>query len=300
MKRPSYIYILEILLFFVLLAGAFLMLSPVSKKLDEGIADIRKIALEKLESETGLTFSYSSLSPSILRSLKFKDLVVRDALSGAEIARVSEVSITYSLREILAGNPAGALREIVVRNGIISLDTEANRSVFDRFSRLSSGPSATDGRNKTNSSVKIRLSNIAISYHDRDFTLFGTAAKGSASLAGDEIAFSLGGKIAVNHPKLSFSPSSSADIELNGSLSRSFDSGTASLVFRNLQSGRVSVNRVGLVTSFRNGIVTVSSAGSLQPVDRECRLGYRERIGYGNFRVRKTVSVQMDTDQEYR
>ena len=37
MKRPARIYTLEILLFVVLLASAFFILAPVSKKLDTGI-----------------------------------------------------------------------------------------------------------------------------------------------------------------------------------------------------------------------------------------------------------------------
>ena len=160
------------------------------KKLDDEIAGLRKLALEKLESKTALSFSYSSLSPSILRSLKFKDLVVRDTVSGRVIARIAEVSITYSLREILAGNPAGSLREIVVKNGSISIDTESNRAVFERFSKLASGSSSLDRSSsgkKPESPVRIRLSNVAVSYHDRDMTVLAAVSKGSASLAGEGV-----------------------------------------------------------------------------------------------------------------
>lgn len=275
MKRPLYVYTLEILLFFVLLAGSFLLLAPVSKKLDSGIAEARNIVLGRMEKATGLKFSYSSMSPSILRSLRIKDLVVRDAENGSVIANISEVSITYSIRDILAGNVSRSIREIVIRNGTVSIDTGTNSAAIEQITKLAAKGSdssfpgtAKDAVPETeNTSVRVRISNVSVSFHDRQTTVSGSVSKGFATLNGDEILFSINGFARFDHPAISFSQSTSAGIELNGSVSRSFGAGTASLMLRSLESGKFSVSKLGLVTSFRDGVVSVNTVGSLEPVD---------------------------------
>ena len=273
MKRPAHVYILEILLFLVLLASAFFFLAPVSKKLDSSIKDVQIKLLGQLEAQTGLSISYTSLSPSIFRSLTFQDLVIKDGESNIVIIKIHEVSVTYSLFEILRGNISGSLREIVIKNGSVSVDALANQSVIARLKKLIDSVSAQSVNNREVFSfsnvqpVIIKVRNIDVSYTDSNQRISGKIVTGTADIGDEGISFKLDSRFQYSKPSLFFVAKANAEIGIEGTINRSFNSGSASIMLQSIKTKDIAVRRLGLVISFKNGIITFSSVQNLQPVN---------------------------------
>jgi translocation and assembly module TamB len=292
MKRPSYAYILELLLFLAFVAVSYFLLSPVSRRLDAGIANVRDGLLSRIETMTGLEFSYSSLSPSVLRSVKIRDLVVTDAANGAVVARVSEVSVVYGFRQLLAGDLAGAIREIVIRDGEISIDTKANAVALENIRRLidsggtltprqADSPQRRDSSQGSDREIRVRVDDVSLSVRDAKSSAEFSLSSAHASLTDDGVLFGLDGSVSLRHPLFSLSAATSADISVNGSIDRAFDAGSVLLTMSSLESGKYSLSRLGLMVSFRDGVVTCNSVGSLEPVDIRAEWD----IAQGRFRA---------------
>jgi len=263
MKRPTLVNIIELLLFFVLVAGALLLLTPLSKQLENALVRFRDTATVQLETSTGIGISYASLSPSVFSSLKVTGLVITDAASGETVARFSDVSISYDLFALLRGETDKAFSSISVRNGTITLDYLRHRALFERFSSRKKTPAGAPALNAT--AVQIR--NIDISYTDPQQNFFVHIGKGLARIEDGDINFELESRIRYSRYSLGGVGLLDTGITVKGSVNAAIDTGSASLLFRNLEGDQFSVTRLGLITSFRDGIVTVSSVQDLQPVD---------------------------------
>lgn len=289
MKRPSLIQSIELLLFFVLLAGALFVFFPLSKQLEKGLSLVRDNLVQKLESSTGLHFSYKALSPSILSSLKLTDLVITDAVDGTVFARVSEVSVSYNIFALIRGDIHNTVTEIVIQNGSISVDYTRNQTLISLLQSLgkeSNSPEpvvkeekvekpvtkeeTSDGTENTPESVNlltVKIKNIDIQYTDATQKLAIHVRKGLAQLESDIISFELDSDIQFNRFEMTDIGLLKAGINFKGSINNTFDSGSATLVIKNLTGRQFSITRLALITSFRDGIVSVSSVQDLQPVD---------------------------------
>lgn len=267
-----YVYTLEFLLFLAFVGGSFLLLSPVSKRLDEAIAQVRDGLLTRMETKTGLQFSYSSLSPSILRSIKIRDLVIRDAGNGSVIASFSEVSVVYGFRQLITGDVAGAVRDIVIRDGAVTVDTAVNAGVIANLRDiLKSGGSATltkrDAALSPANGFRVHVDNVSMSVKNGGTNASFFVSRAHASVNGDGILFDLDGSVTLEHRGFSLSAMTNADISVNGSVDRSLDAGNVSLMLTSVESGNYSLSKLGLMVSFRNDVITCNSIGSLEPVD---------------------------------
>jgi len=273
MKRPALVYTLQFLLFLVLLASALFFLAPVSKKLDDNIKKVQAMVLENLEKQTGLSISYTSLSPSIFRAISLQDLVIKDGATDTIIAKIHQISVKYSLFEVLRGNLSGSLREVVISNGSISIDAVGNRSVIERLTKLVETQSRQPLKNTESFSlgtmppVSIRIRNIDIRYTDSNQNISGKILDGAVQIGDEGITFKLDSRFQYSKPALFFLTSASAEIEINGSINRSFNSGSASIMLQSITTKNIAVRRFGFVVSFINGIITISSVQNLQPIN---------------------------------
>ncbi len=263
MKRPTLVFTIELLLFFVLVAGALLLLSPLSRRLENALIHFRDTVTAQVESSTGFGISYASLSPSIFSSLRITGLVITDAASGETVASLSNVTVSYDLFALMRGETEKALRGITIRNGSVTVDYLRNQALFERFSTRKKSTSGTLAQN----ALALQIRNIDISYTGPNQVFSGHIGKGLARIEGGEILFELESRIRYARDTLPGLGLLDAKLTVKGSVNSAFDTGSASLLFRNLEGDQFSVLRLGLLASFQEGIVTVSSVQDLQPVD---------------------------------
>lgn len=274
MKRTPLVYSIELLLFFVLLAGAILLAAPLSKRLDAGLARFRDSLMTQLESGTGLRFSCNALSPSIFRSIRLSQLVITDASNGSVLAQIADASISYNLWALIQGDTRNILREIVIKNGSVSIDLTNNQLFISKWQAMtgktqSSNPVGMDGNRKrfTDKPITVRIQNLDIGYSDPNQVVFSHIGKGLARIDSDGIAFELESKVRYSRPAMPSLGTLNASVIFKGAINSALDAGSASLILQSLEGKSFSVSRLGLITSFRNGIVSVNSVQDLQPLD---------------------------------
>lgn len=271
MKRPAIVNSLEILLLFLLLAGAILLLKPVSDGLNRSIAKGRDTLVSRIEEVTGLRVSYSSLSPSIFRSVRLNDLVLTDTASDLVVVSVSSVSVSYDFMALFRGDIPGMFREVVLENGFVGLDSDKNGEMLKKVQSLIAGNSAgkkSGGKGKSGENpLSVRIKNIEIRYIDRTQEISAQVGKGLVKIDSEKLAFQTDCTLRYTGDTVrQFGPFSSR-LSFGGNINRRFDTGSASLVLSSLKGKNFSMSRLGLVTALRDGVLSVSSVQDLQPLD---------------------------------
>ena len=85
------------LIFIFLIFCIAALLQPVYKRITQAVSDKAESFRAEVESRTGLTFSYDSLSPSILSAFNIKGIVVSDVETGKKIVSIRKLVLTYDL-----------------------------------------------------------------------------------------------------------------------------------------------------------------------------------------------------------
>ena len=70
---------IEILLLLLVIAGAFMIVKPAGRSLDRLLLASRDRLLESVYRQSGLVVRYGSMSPSLFRSVRIRDLSVADS-----------------------------------------------------------------------------------------------------------------------------------------------------------------------------------------------------------------------------
>jgi len=128
-----------------LFAATVLGVSAVDRALAMRMAELKVRGMAALEQFLGRRVDYGSISPSVLRHIVVRDLVVhsRDG-SGGDLLTVRTLKVRYSLLGLLASrDPVGALREIRISGAALRLDLDADRDLLDLVSRISSSGART-------------------------------------------------------------------------------------------------------------------------------------------------------------
>ncbi len=279
MDRPAIVHIIQIFLFIILLIGAFLLISPVSGLMERTIDSARNEFMLEFERATGLRITYRTMSPSVIKTLLIKDIVITDASNETVVARASTVSVSYSLPALLFGNIASAVRGIVIENATVYVDVARNAELVARFTRqdtitvvkaAQSTEIVTVPRSLAEiipRDVAVRIRNLDLRYVDHDWSASLAIRRGNARFAETGVEFDIDGSMKYENVRLVDAGPFSSRVTLNGEVNHDMTNGSASLFVNSLQGSQFSVSRIGLVTTYRDGIVRVNAVQDLQPID---------------------------------
>lgn len=268
MKRPAVVYSVEILLFLLLLGGVFLLAGPVSSRLDAILEHARDVFFQDLEERTGLQFSYESMSPSVFNSLRVRNLSIIDSTNSMVLAHIDEADIIYSFVELIAGNPAGAIRKINIKNSTVSIDLDRNRSIIERLS----APGTTKKDNAILSSILesgdiiVSIRNLSLTLKDERQRLDVIISNGSATVGTAGIGFDISSRMAYIRDSIHEYGPINASFSANGTIDSELKNGSATFTMQSLSGSSFSLSRFALVTSYRQGVLQINSVQDLQPV----------------------------------
>jgi|GEM_PF-1279046 len=279
MKRPWLRYSIEFLIFACLVAGALLLVRPISSRIEAGLSRVRDGLVADLERETGLLFSYDRLSPSIFRSLRFSGVRLVDARSGTKVVEARVLTVRYNIFPLLFGSPVLALDGAELEDAQVRLDANANKEVISKLKVLLSGGGESDSgepgalgelRDAIRSGRKefsFLIENLDLSYRDEKQEASLHVAKGRAAVDRLGIALDVSSKVTYLRPELTGERPISSGLLIAGTLSPRLDAGSASLTFSSIESSSVQISRMSLFVSYRDGVVTLGSVQDIQPID---------------------------------
>lgn len=278
MKRSWHHYSFEILLFFVLLAGSFLLVKPLSAQLEANLTEFRDDLTNTIEKETGLRLRYESMSPSILQSIQITNLHIFDPASGSILASIDRVSITYNLFKVISGNIGSAIERIELNNGYLSFALQENSDVLNYFQTLfresqkkdvshSNFPTTKNSFFEDILTAEVVIRNISFKYIDPNQSLSVFVSFGTVGVLEEDFIFNLETEFIYSKPSVESMKNVSGKITIDGSLHRSLSRGIASVLLHSFDSPLVSISRISIVAVYNSGVFTLNTVQDLQPVD---------------------------------
>ena len=153
MSKKSVIRGLYILIFLTILLASFACVRPIYRALTENISHRAQTVRTMLENRTGLTFSYASLSPSILTVFNIKGIVLGSAADGKPLASIRRITLRYRLLKLLRGDIDSAFKSLVIDGITLDYDDEADRAIIEKIVSFVKTSNAKGGARRDRKSV---------------------------------------------------------------------------------------------------------------------------------------------------
>ena len=109
------------------------VIRPMYIRVGEALSSLEKQLVEKAETLTGFTFSYQSLSPSILSAINIKGIVVSDKTSGKKMLDINRVTVSYNFLDFFSAHPAYAIRSVTINGVTVEYDMLTDKETFLGF-----------------------------------------------------------------------------------------------------------------------------------------------------------------------
>lgn len=273
MSKKSVIRSVYILIFLIILLASFACVRPIYRVLTENISHRAQAMRTMLEDTTGLTFSYASLSPSILTVFNIKGIVLSSVSDGKALVSIRRITLRYRLLKLLQGDIDSAFKSLTIDGVTLDYDDGADRAIIEKIASFAkSGGVKRSGRRTDFSFIGIDLpfslliKNVRIRYRSTDADASFTIR--SAEAVYNEAFRSLGVSVrggadvvlhSANGMRISgkYSLSSSVRHGLNGS---SFVAR-----FSNITGGDFSFGRLSFRASYDDRVISVRTFQSAFP-----------------------------------
>lgn len=104
-------------IFIFLMIAVLALVRPTYLRIKESLSAIESSLAQKLEDETGLAFSYQSLSPSVFIGVNMRGISIYEVSSGSKLAAIKRANFSYDVSGFFSKNPSVALKELTL-NGV--------------------------------------------------------------------------------------------------------------------------------------------------------------------------------------
>ncbi|MCI1209232.1 MAG: translocation/assembly module TamB [Treponema sp.] len=286
MKFPSFKTSFGGTVFILLILAALAFVRPAYKRLENFITVKAESYRTLLESKTGITFSYDSLSPSILSALRLKGIVLSDVASGKRLLSVKNLVFSYNLPKLLRGSPADSLENL----SIDGLDLEWNgtdeqklitelidmiKPAANSMNSVSGGTVRPVSFNLNSIPFDISVKNSVIHYTGtasgfsvavRNFLLIRETESGNFSLL-------LNGGFTASLP-VKTCPTVSGTCSAAGILFPSLNGSSVQIRFHEVNCGKLEFNTAAFVCSYENGNFRFESLRALLPLYVEAETNF--------------------------
>ncbi|MDR2485784.1 MAG: hypothetical protein LBD55_10360, partial [Treponema sp.] len=123
----------QILIFIFLIAATTVLLRPFQQVMHNRLTELRDSLISRIEGVLGRKIAYSSIGPSIFRTLDIRNIQVYGD-DASPVMTIAKVRISYSLITLIRGNIAGSLRTVRIDRPVISIDRERDADLLELFS----------------------------------------------------------------------------------------------------------------------------------------------------------------------
>lgn len=286
MKSRGFKLVLCLSILFSLIAASFALVKPLYLSLYKGLRSNIINLNSTLDKSLGINIFYSSLSPSILTGINIKGIVLKDSESGQKIVSVKKATVKYSLLEILKGNFANSISEVIVNNGYIEITQNKDFPLEELLAKLNFNG---------DSPFKVKINNVKIYYAD---------SANQLELSGDfrrisiERAFSYGkyaieivGRISGEYRKNTFS----TNVFFECSFLNKVDNSSAVVQFFNTSFNSYSLSQIGFLGEYSDSVFKLKMLPSFQNLYIELSFDFKTkdiktRFDCNSFRLSSILS----------
>ncbi len=253
---------LGFLTFGALVGATVVGVSAIDGALSVRMADLKVRGMAALEQLLGRTVTYRSISPSVLRQIVVRDLVVRSSDGAArDLLTVRTLKVRYSLLGLLTSrDPVGSLREIRISGVSLRLDLEADRDLIDLVSRFTSSEGRTGGLPR----MRLIAAGVDVELAAPGVRLTGTGLFFEAGGSGERLDVSLRGGLSGRMDSGAWFASG---LKAQGSVARDFTAADATVRLLTLDTPVVAARPQTFHASLSDGRLSVTKIEDRVPVD---------------------------------
>ena len=266
-------------LFILMLVAAVAILRPMYIRMGEALSSLEKQLVEKAEDAIGLSFSYQSLSPSILSAINIKGIVVSDKASGRKLVDVKKVTVSYNFLDFFSAHPTYAIRSVTINGVTVEFDLLKNKDLTEKWIALAKSRTKKDldERKKFDLSMlnvnlpfAVQLKNVNVHYSDKWNDAVGTVR--SLTLRNN---FNSTGIVVKGSGKATYSNvyitheneriQMAVNFNLTGTLVPELDGSSASVHFTNAGGADFTVSHLDALVNYEDKKIVIRTMRSVLP-----------------------------------
>ncbi len=125
----------SVIFIFLLIIGLALV-RPIYERMLSSLKEAEARLTEKLTEETGLAFSYDSLSPSVFIGVNIKNISLYDAQTKNKIIDIKRTNLSYNVTGFFSKNPTVALKELTLSGVTVEYNAMQELAFVDKIKEL--------------------------------------------------------------------------------------------------------------------------------------------------------------------
>lgn len=269
---------IHIMIFLMLFLTSLLCIVPAYKSLTELLSGKVDEFRTQLEDRTGLTFSYSSMSPSILTVFSVKGIVLKSAADESDVIKIRKVVLRYSLIQLLKKDMQHAFKSLTIDGITIDYDDVSDRAIADKLISLIQKQPDSAPFSLENVSVELPvgviIKNVSVHYRGNGVDVTAALKKLSAEYdhAAETLEISAGGSAKGVLEQFKKTPLS-GKFSVAGSVRNGLDGSSLLVRFSSLSGGDFSFGRLNFLFSYDNRLVSMRTIQNSFPLMLQCSYG---------------------------
>ena len=133
MKRVSFKEFVSLSIFFLIAIASLFLIRPAYRQMSALLNSTVLFFCDRIEEKTGISVSYSSMSPSIFSGLSLKKIELRDASSDNTILEIKNAVLRYNIFQLLFGDRSKALKTLTVDGVTFGYDSSENYMLLQKL-----------------------------------------------------------------------------------------------------------------------------------------------------------------------
>jgi hypothetical protein len=278
MSKRSAVSSIYIMIFLTLFITSLLLIRPAYKTITQMISSRIDTFRTDLENKTGLTFSYSSMSPSILTVFSVKGIVLKSVSDQSDIMKIHSVVLRYNLIPLLRKDMQHAFRNLTIDGVEVDYNDASDRMIVNKIIAMIQKQPDDSSFSLEHMSVELPVAvvikNVSVRYRGNGIDAVVVLKKASAQYNHAEQileVFAAGsGKCLFNQFKQT---RLSGKFSVTGSIRNSFEGSTVLARFSNMSGGDFSFGRLNFLISYNNRRVSMRTIQNSFPLMLQCSYG---------------------------
>ena len=291
------------LFFIFLFLFGFLLINPGKKVFMKTVNSYSEKLLNEINTKTGLTISYDSLSLSVLSAINLKKInLIKE---NENVLSIDTVKINYSLWKILKKDFQNGINDITIDG--VEVDLDSAIEIINSLSKESEKESEKVTKNESNTEEnsksllsslreiknnipkKIHVKNVYLVYNTKNYDAYFNLKKINLNKKNgtDYLNFdtNCGMEIDLKLPKNEQKHRITSTVNVNGNIDNDFKDANVHFSLLNITDGNYRWNQINLYAEYKNKNIEVKTVQSVTPININVKYNNED----------KTVNAQLTT-----
>ena len=148
---------IEVLFVILVLSFSLVTFNPLSSYIEKIISEKKTSLIYFLGDKTGISFDYSSISPSILKHILIKHIGLFDYQTKEKIGEIEFCEVEYNILSLIVGNFEDLIKHIKISNTYVKINRKKNAKLIEKLGSLVQSDRKEKSNEKNKDSFNFKL-----------------------------------------------------------------------------------------------------------------------------------------------